>query len=114
MILLNLRMKPPASQIQDSLAILEASRPATEGSAGCLEFSITVETNPEGAIHLGERWESEDDIRRHFRSVSFRKILELMEICEKPPDFHLYEVVESAGLEAVDGPFLSPPTASSR
>jgi quinol monooxygenase YgiN len=111
MILLNLKMKPPAGRIQESIGMLEASRPAVEGNAGCLEFSITVETSPGGAIHLGERWESEADIRRHFRSVSFHKILELMELSEEPPDFHVYEVVESAGLEAVDGPFPSSQTA---
>lgn len=112
MMILTLDLKPPLSSIQGALDTLEGSRPAIEGMAGCLEFSITVETKPGGAIHIGERWETEADIRRHFRSASFRKILELMELSEVAPNFRVYKVVESFGLEVVDGPSQGPGTRS--
>jgi quinol monooxygenase YgiN len=101
MIILTLKLKPPLQAIQGSLNTLEASRPSIEGSAGCLEFSITVEVQSEGAIHIVERWEDKADLLRHLRSEGFKRILELMELSQVNPDLHVFQVEDVADLDLV-------------
>ena len=102
MMILTLKMRPPLDSAQGTLSALEALRPAFEGSSGCLEFTLTVDRHPQGAIYILERWEAETDLARHIRSDGFRKILELMEISQEAPDLHVFQVEKLSGLEAVE------------
>jgi quinol monooxygenase YgiN len=102
MIILTLKLKPPLHSLQGSLNTLETSRPSIEGTAGCLEFSVTVEVPSDGAIHIVERWESEADLHRHLRSEGFKRILDLMELSLENPDLHVFHVEECSGFDVVD------------
>jgi quinol monooxygenase YgiN len=102
MMILTLKLNPCPHQAQAILDVLKATRAGIEGSMGCLEFGLTAEVLPHGGILLLERWESEDDLKRHLQSDGFRKILELMELSQEAPELHVFRVEEVHGFETVE------------
>ena len=98
-----LKMTPPPREKHKVLGAFRAILSRVEGGPGCLECSFFAEPDPGEAILVVERWRSEEDLRRHVQSDSYRKILELVELSTEPPEIHFYRVVESFGLELVEG-----------
>ena len=97
-----LKMTPPSREKQKVLGAFRAILSWAGRSPGCLECSFFAETEPDEAILIVERWRSEEDLRRHLQSDTYRKILELVELSTEPPEIRFYRVVEAFGLELVE------------
>jgi quinol monooxygenase YgiN len=97
-----LRMTPSTRDKQKILGIFRAIHTRTRGSLGCIDCTLYAEMEPSEAIGFVERWQSEEDLRRHLRSDIYRQVLELVELSTESPEIHFYQVVESAGLELVE------------
>lgn len=98
-----IKMTPPSREKHKILGAFQALLSRAGGSPGCLECSFFAEPDPGDAILIVERWRSEEDLRRHVQSDTYRRILELVELSQEPPEIHFYRVVESSGLELVEG-----------
>ena len=98
-----IKMTPPHREKQKVLGAFRTILLRTGGSPGCLECAFFAEPDPGDAILVVERWSSESDLRRHLQSETYRRVLELVELSQEPPEIHFYRVVESSGLELVEG-----------
>ena len=65
----------------------------------CAGYSILQDVEEEGAYLLVERWRSIEGLKRHIQSDSFRKLLALMELTERRPEFKLESVQPVEGIE---------------
>ena len=65
----------------------------------CAGYSILMDVEEEGAYLLVERWRSIEALQRHIQSDRFRKLLALMEMTERRPEFKLESVQPVEGLE---------------
>jgi quinol monooxygenase YgiN len=64
--------------------------------AGC---SLLQDLQEEGAFLLVERWRSVEGLQRHLRSDPFRKLLAVMDMAERAPEFRLERVEWVEGID---------------
>ena len=83
-------------QIPQSLQGPVAAQP------GCAGYHIYEETEPEPAVVLVERWESEAELEEHIRSDGYLRILSAMELSGRPPEVCFDFVSVSKGMELIE------------
>ena len=90
------------SAIQGMLGLISAQ----PGYLGC---RLCEDLTDRGTIIVASEWDTQEHLRRHFRSRAFRRLLMLSELADEKPEFRFDEIAETHGLEAVtaalrDGP----------
>ena len=65
----------------------------------CAGYSILQDVEEEGAYLLVERWRSIEGLQRHIQSENFRKLLALMDMAERRPEFRLESVEPVEGID---------------
>ncbi len=84
------------------LDVLRSIQGPVSAQPGCVGCHIYEEEDPEQAVILVERWESEADLEEHIRSEAYRRILNSIELSGRPPEVRFDYVSSSKGLELVE------------
>ena len=67
--------------------------------SACTGYDILQDLEEEGAYLLVERWGSIEGLQRHIRSEGFRRLLDLMDMSERRPEFRLEQVQPVEGVD---------------
>ncbi len=73
----------------------------TEAEAGCLSCQLFEQVADPSVLRLESRWETQNDLLRHIRSDSYKRLLLLMELGTAPPAIEFYTVSEMRGLDLI-------------
>ena len=84
------------------LEILRSIQGPVSAQPGCGGCRIYEEEDPELAVVLVERWESEAALEEHIRSEAYRRILGAIELSGSPPEVCFDFVSASKGMELVE------------
>lgn len=97
-------LRIPVSQDHraEVLELLRSIQGPVLAQPGCAAFRIFEEQDPEQAIVLVERWDSEAALEAHIRSAAYRRILGAMELSGAPPEVRFEHVSATAGMELVE------------
>jgi len=68
---------------------------------GCVDCHLFQDPAKANSYRLEVYWKTEDDLMRHVRSESYKKLLVLMEMGVEPPVVQFHEVSHTRGLEFV-------------
>ena len=97
-----LRIHPSPDRRGDVLEVLRSVQGPVLAQPGCAAFCIYEEQDPDGAVVLIERWESEAALQAHLRSEGFRRILGAIELSDRPPEIWFDHVSASEGMELIE------------
>ena len=84
------------------IQILESIQGRVSAEPGCAGYHIYEQEEPESAVVLVERWESEATLEDHIRSEAYRRILGAIEVSGAPPEVCFDFVSASKGMELIE------------
>ena len=96
-----LRLRPAPDRKECFVSALQTISALAEATPGCLESSLYRATGEDGVFLYFERWSSGEDLKRHLRTESYRKLLFLIELAADVPALSFYDVVTHRGMDAV-------------
>lgn len=102
MILSMFKIYPSHAKQQEILDILLSVRGPTLATSGCLECSICVEHDDEGAIVYLEKWQSRTVMIRHVCSPLYPRVLKALELSARQPEISFHELAGSEGIELIE------------
>ena len=102
MVVGTLRIPVSPDRCADVLQILQSIQGPVSAQPGCAGFHIYQEVDPEPAVVLVERWESDTALEEHIRSEAYRRILVAIEHSGRPPGVCFDYVSSSAGSELIE------------
>jgi quinol monooxygenase YgiN len=97
-----LRIQPAPERRADVLEVFRTIQGPVKAQPGCLSCHIYEEQDPQQAIVLVERWESEEALQTHIRSHAYRRVLEAIELSGAPPEVRFDYVTASEGMELIE------------
>jgi quinol monooxygenase YgiN len=89
---------PPEVQ-QDGIRTLRSLVMGLRASKDCSECHIFEDIDEEGAFQLTERWSSLSALHRHLRSDGFRRLLAVMDLSARTPEFRVETVSHTEGVD---------------
>jgi hypothetical protein len=75
--------------------------------ADCLDCSVAVEWGEGGAVCYMELWRTREALDRQLRSALFCRVLEAMELSNKPPLIDFFEINSIGGMELMENLCIS-------
>jgi quinol monooxygenase YgiN len=102
MVIGTLRLLPLPKRRADVLEILRSIQGWVLAQPGCAAWHIYEEQDPEQAVVLVERWESETALEAHIRSEAYGRILGAIELSGGPPEVCFDYVSASEGMELIE------------
>ena len=84
------------------LQILRSIQGPVSAQPGCAGCHIYEEDDPDSAVVLVERWESEAALEEHIRSETYRRVLGAIELSGKPPEVRFDSVSSTRGMELIE------------
>lgn len=89
---------PPEVQ-HDGIRTLRSLLTGLRTSKDCSDCHIFEDIDEEGAFQLTERWSSLSALHRHLRSDGFLKLLAVMDLSAKTPEFRVETVTNTEGVD---------------
>ena len=86
-------------ELAKALTWLVSSILGQQGCSGCRLYQAWPEQD---LWHIEARWESREDLLRHLRSDTCKRLLQLMEMSTLPPSLEFFSVLEFSGLDLVE------------
>jgi quinol monooxygenase YgiN len=102
MILATLRVNISRDKRDGALEIIKSITGLLNLEPGVVNWRIYRDLNNKQVITLVQEWESQTDLDNYIRSKEYNKILALMEISNRQPELHFYDVNRISGLEFVE------------
>jgi quinol monooxygenase YgiN len=102
MIIGTLRIPLSPDRRAEVIQILQSIQGPVSAQPGCVGCHIYEEEDPEPAVLLVERWESEATLEEHIRSEAYRRILGAIERSGSPPQVCFDFVSASEGMELIE------------
>jgi quinol monooxygenase YgiN len=102
MVIGTLRIPLSPDRRAEVIQILQSIQGPVSAQPGCVDCHIYEEEDPEPAVVLVERWESEAALEEHIRSESYRRILGAIEWSGSPPQVCFDFVSASMGMELIE------------
>jgi quinol monooxygenase YgiN len=102
MVVGTLRILPLSNRRGEVLEVLRGIQGPALAQPGCASCHIYEEQEPERAIVLVERWESEAALEAHIRSEDYRRILDALELSGSAPEVCFDHVAASEGMELIE------------
>ncbi len=84
------------------LEVLRSIQGPVQAQPGCAGCHIYEEREPDLAVVLVERWETEAALESHIRSDAYRRILSAIELAGGPPEVRFEHVSGKAGMELIE------------
>ena len=94
-----MRFVLPAEHRGEALRMLRSFGGSLCLRPACTGFDLLEDLQEEGAYMLVERWSSIEGLQRHIRSDGFRRLLDVMDMAERRPEFRLEETRPVEGIE---------------
>lgn len=101
MIHVNLKIVAPPDRVTAILNALRLQTGPTQVQPGCIRCDLSQDARDPNIIFYREEWSCWTDLEKHIRSDRFSRILDLMEISDRPPDLTFQDVSEIRGMEYV-------------
>lgn len=73
-----------------------------EGEPGLEQMDLYRSCDRENKVALVQRWRGHEDLVRYMRSEEFVRLLEILDLSEKPPELNFDTVSQRQGLEFVE------------
>jgi quinol monooxygenase YgiN len=92
------------AQPQKRTELLEALQGMLEPTRierGCLSYSLYESVEDRNVLLLVEEWKTQDDLDRHIRTDGQKRLLSLMDLLSKPPQWKFNTVLSTAGMELI-------------
>ncbi len=102
MILATLRVNISRDKKDSAMEILKSITGLLHLEPGAVNWRIYRDLDDKQAITLVQEWESQTDLDNYIRSKEYKKILALMEVSNRQPEVHFYDVNRISGLEVVE------------
>jgi quinol monooxygenase YgiN len=102
MIVGTLRILPAPDRRGEVLEIFRAVQGPVLAQPGCIACHIYEERDPEQAVVLVERWDSQEALEAHLRSENYRRILEAIELSDAPPEVRFDYVSATNGMDLIE------------
>ena len=102
MVVGRLRIPLSSDRRAEVIQILQSIQGPVSAQPGCAGCHIYEEEDPEPAVVLVERWESEATLEEHIRSEAYRRILGAIELSGSPPQVCFDFVSSSKGMELIE------------
>jgi quinol monooxygenase YgiN len=102
MILATLTVNISPDKRDGALEIIKSITGLLNLEPGVVNWRIYRDLNNKQVITLVQEWESQTDLDNYIRSKEYNKILALMEISNRQPELHFYDVNRISGLEFVE------------
>jgi quinol monooxygenase YgiN len=102
MIIGTLRILLSPDRRAEVIQILQSIQGPVSALPDCAGCHIYEEQDPEPAVVLVERWESEAALEEHIRSEAYRRILGAIELSGRPPEVCFDFVSASKGMELIE------------
>ena len=97
-----LRMLPLPGHRLEVLDILRSVQGPVLSQPGCAGYHIYEEQDPEAAVVLVDRWESDAALEAHLQSEAYRRILCALELSGSPPEVRFERVSGTEGMERIE------------
>jgi len=111
MLALRLHMEFVPERQAEATAVLRSLVGPVRAESGCNATRLLNSTSREGGLTWVEEWHGIEDFERHLRSVSFRRILAVIELAVSKPVVEIDEVASRRGFELVEEILGVPPRA---
>ena len=102
MIVGTLRILPAPDRRAEVLRVFRTVQGPLMHQPGCLACHIYEEQDPDHAVVLVERWESQAALEAHLRSEAYRRILGAIELSGGPPEVCFDYVSATEGMELIE------------
>ena len=99
MIQASLRIVAPAEKRGEVLDVLRCLKGPTEVSKGCRVCRILQDAEDEGVLTYLVQWDTQDEVKEHFRCERFRRLLPYIEMSIEPPEVEVSELDRVGGIE---------------
>jgi quinol monooxygenase YgiN len=102
MIISTLIITPKPDKRQAVIEILESVKNMTRLKHGCISCDIFKEYGEGQMIFYIEKWQDKEDMYRHIRSNLYLRVLNAIELADKPPEIYFHEDSETKGIELIE------------
>jgi len=68
---------------------------------GCISYSLHEDVQNNNTFTLVEEWKTREDLDKHVRKDSCRRLFALMDLLSDPPQLQFNTVSETAGVELI-------------
>jgi quinol monooxygenase YgiN len=97
-----LRVDVPPQKRTDAIKTIKAMIGPTEVKPGCQCCRLCSNVDNDDELILLEKWHSQESMEDHIRSDEFRKVLAVMDLATRQPEFAFITVSSTAGMELVE------------
>jgi quinol monooxygenase YgiN len=96
-------MKVPFEKTKEFLQTILSIVKSVRGEPGCLSCNFYQDMEHENTFRLVEKWENQEDMKKHLRSDSFSVLLGSMNLLHEDPDVKFYVgSCTGSGMEAIN------------
>ena len=86
----------------DLLETMRGMLEPTRVERGCLSYHLYQDLEDKNAFVLLEEWATQEDLERHIRTDNQQRILALLDLLSKQPEFRFNTVSHTAGIELIE------------
>jgi len=101
MLRFRLHMKFASQACAEAATVLRSLAGPVRAESGCLSTQVMMEDGDRCGLIWVEEWNDIEDFERHLRSQSFRQILAVIELADRPPEVEIDDVSSRRGFELV-------------
>lgn len=102
MIIERVSLYAPAGRRDELCKTITTILAPTQVEHGCVSFRLCQSWLDEDTIIVESRWNSKDDLVRHLRSETYKKLLLVMELGTRAPVIEFFTVSEIRGMELIE------------
>ena len=102
MILSTLRMIVRPERRMDLLETMRGTLEPARVERGCLSYRLYEDVEDRNAFVLLEEWATQEDLERHIRTDSQRRLLALMDLLSEQPELRFNTVSHTAGMDLIE------------
>lgn len=102
MILSFITIYPRPEEDSKVIDLLDSMYGLTATNPGCDGCHVLIERGTQSAICYLERWRSLEFFEEHLRSPGYSRILEAMELSQRPPEIEFVQGDIFGGLEVIE------------
>ena len=102
MILSTLKMVVQAERRSDLLETMRGMIEPSRVERGCLSYRLYEDVENRNTFVLLEEWATQKDLESHIRTDNQRRLLSLMDLLSKQPEFRFNTVSHTAGMDLIE------------
>ena len=92
----------PLKRQSEALEILGTVCGQVQFEPNCISSRLYRGVDDVRAIMLEERWTSDEHVVQHLQSNAYRRVLQVIEMAEEPPEIRFDVIQKSTGVETIE------------